>query len=196
MKHKKITIISFLAVASLLFVFFPWSVSDLKLRIHFQELNGDNFQLFYSTHSNNVFCQEQSILAEVDKEKKQVNFSLSSTLCQQLMGLRIDFPVAQDLFGIKSITVSSAGVVQEEYNPVLFFAESNVVGSNGLEISVVPTRNVVYISTTENDPYIVLSNSLAQQISDNYSSFFETKLCIVLFFWGCYFLMKKNIFGT
>ncbi|MBQ8823220.1 MAG: hypothetical protein IJZ82_11295 [Lachnospiraceae bacterium] len=196
MKYKKTLMAVFLAVVSLVFVFMPWPASDLYIRVHFSEINGGFLQLFYTTASNNTFCEEQCITSEVDTENKQVTFCLDKSLSEELTGLRIDFASMQDLVGVKSITVSSAGVIQEEYNPVHFFDESNIVGTNGIEISLVKTRNRAYIATSENDPHVVLSAALTEQIAGNYSHFRGTRLCICVFILGCVLLTKKNIFQT
>ena len=151
-------------------------------------------QMYYATDMNNVFCQEQYINAVVDKENMQVTFRLDKSLCGHLTGMRFDFTAMEDLVGIKSVTLSSAGVVQEEYNPAQFFAPANIAVVNGVEISLIETRNQAYIATEGNDPFVVMSSEIVSEIDGGFSHYRMTRVWICVFVAVGIWLWRKNIF--
>jgi len=190
---KKVKMLIFILVA-IGFVLLPFPASDLYIRIHFTEIAGNDCGLYYTTKDQPVFSQEQYIPAPIDHEKKSVSFCLDGSLENKLTGLRLDFANQSDLVQIKSITLSSAGVVQKEYNPCVFFAEENVTHINQAEIIPIPSRNRVCISTSDNDPYVIFSDGLVGAIKKHYSHMIISRICVCLFIAGCYLMAKKHIF--
>lgn len=189
--HWAIATIAFVAIA-VLFIMIPVPSANLYLRVHFDEIAWDKCALYYSTTSSNSFTQEQCIISEVDFDKKQVTFCLDGTLSNQLTGLRLDFSNNEDLICIKSVTVSSAGIIQKEFDPITFFGEENVSHTNAAEITLVKPTERAYILTEANDPFIILSESLVAEIADCFSSFRLSRLAICLFVAGCYIMYKRK----
>lgn len=195
MKKTNILFICVATVIAILFVLIPCPPADLILRLSFDEITGDYCSLYYTTDYSESFSDEQCIVSPIDSATKQVTFRLDSSLEDHITGMRLDFPVTDDLICVKSITVSSAGVIQEEYNPCHFFADANIALSNDAEITLVKPRNRAYIAAGGNDPFLILSESLTNQILNCYSHFRLTRLCICLFAVGCYLFARKNLFS-
>lgn len=189
MKIKNIWIPCILIV---LILIFPQPVANLYLRLDFKEIAGDKVQLYYATQSSG-FSEEQSIVSAVDLEKKQVSFCLDGNLHNQLTGLRLDFPTNEIIY-IKNITLSSAGVIQKQYDPVHFFKEGNIADSNDVEIVLIePTRNTA-VATGAEDPFVVLAPQAVADIDAGYSSYWMTKIMLSILVVAGYFLYHKRIF--
>jgi len=181
-------------LAAILFILIPLPKSDLLLRVHFAEVEGDTCELFYSTGSPNSFNSEQCIQSYIDYERMQVTFRLDSALADQISGLRLDFPGSGTVMCISNITASSAGIIQKQFNPCNFFEDENLLLKNDIpEISLVKPRNRAYLATGTADPFVILSEGLVAQIVDGYSSFRLTRIGICVFAFGVYFLAKKKI---
>ncbi len=195
-KIKKFKIL-LIVLGVILLVMLPVPAADVYVRIHFQEIAGNACALYYTTKSEPGFTQDNCILSEIDAEKNQVTFLLDGMLADQLTGFRLDFPNNEDLICISSVTVSSAGVVQKQYDPCDFFAEENIVVKNGIEaISLVKIRNRAYIKTNANDPFVILSDALVSQINDSYSHYRLSRLLVCVFAVGCYFMAKTKVFSS
>lgn len=193
MKIAKFFLIMLIAVA---FVLVPLPKADLYFRIHFMDVEGTSCNLYYTTRTSNAFSAEQMLSADIDYELGQVTFHLDSALAEELTGLRFDFPNAEHLVCVNNVTLSSAGVIQKQFNPCDFFAYENLTQTNDIQdMSLVRTNNRAYFLTGSTDPFVVLSNDLVAQIVDGYSSYRLTRLGICLFIAAVYFMWKKNIFS-
>lgn len=195
MKKVKIVIPLIIAIA---FVLMPVKASDIYIRIHFMEAQGSDMALYYSTLENGGFNQTDCIPAQIDYEKMQISFRLDGELEGQLNGFRLDFPAGDNLIGIKNITVSSAGIVQKQFDPCDFFAVENRAAESDIAgISLIKPKNMTYIATGGADPYIVFTQEPVAQITEGYSHFRLTRLFICVFAFAVYFFAKRNYFkGT
>lgn len=177
------------------FVMIPSRASSLRIRIHFDAVEGDFCSLYYSTDTSPGFSQKQAVVSVIDPQTLQAEFTLDPSCENHITGLRLDFPEAEQLLCIKSITVSSAGVVKRQYNPCDFFTADNLVYTSDITtISLAAAQARAYLYTLESDPYVILSDELCLQIVKCYSHFRLTKLAVCLFILGCCFLARKNIF--
>ena len=192
MKRKSNIIILLLIIIVMII---PQPVADIYIRFHFSEIVGNKLQLFYSTDTSDFFSQEQSITSEVDKERKQVTFRLDSELYKHITGLRVDWPL-QEVLQIKSVTISSAGVVQKQYDPIDFFAPENISIANDVEVILIKPKRVVALSTGEVDPFVVLSGLLTADISNSFSGFWFTKIAICVLLVLGYIIFRKKIFDV
>lgn len=193
---KKILFACIALLLMAVFVLIPMPASKLYIRIYFDEIQGKNCALYYAVDDTNAFSQEQCISAEIDPDRKMVEFELEPSLEGRITGLRLDFPDTDQLVCVKSISVSSAGVIQKEYDPCDFFGEENVVYSNDIDaVSLVTVRARAYIQTLSGDPYVIFSGGLCRQILDCYSHFRLTRLAVCVFFAGCVLLAWTGIFG-
>lgn len=192
---KQIIALSALALITVIFVLIPFPASDLYIRFYFDSINDSNYMLYYSTDTDEGFSQERLILAEIDYSDMHVTFHLNSSLAGHITGLRLDFPNTEQLVCIKNITVSSAGIVKRQYDPCYFFLEDNLAASNDIDsITLVTIRDHAYVATLPDDPYLVLSSGLCQQIAGCYSHFRLTRLLICLFPAACYLMVKLKLF--
>ena len=181
----------------LLFLLIPLPASDLILRITWSESNpieSRDFFLYYTTDEQ-AWSGGQKILGSLDEERSVVSFRVDSSLEGRLTGLRIDFPNQQQLVEVKNITISSAGFPKKQYNPCVFFAAANQKAQNGLyAVDLMPASARAYIGTTPEDPYIILSDALTQQIAGLFSHYRMTRLFICLFVSVCCLSYQKKLF--
>lgn len=184
--------IVFLLMAA--FVLIPAPASNLYIRIYFDEIQGECCALYYAVDGIETFSQEQCISSAIDYDKQMVEFVLEPSLEGRVTGLRLDFPVEPQLLCVKTITISNGGVIKREYNPCDFFAGENILYSNDIDaISLATARARTYISAVSDDPFLILSRGLCQQIMDCYGHFGLTKLAICVFLSASFFLAKMKI---
>ena len=204
MKITKKLIKIFFILAAICFIIFPFSKANLYLRIYFtnpdvtsdDSISEGSYALYYASNIPNAFSPEQLIQSEVDVESQCVTFKLDKNLADNLSGLRIDFPTSDNLLCISNITVSSAGIVQKQFNPCVFFADENILLTNDIgAISLASATNRAYIQTGNVDPYVILSEQMVSEIAQSFSSYRLTRLGICLFIFATYFIAKKNIFS-
>lgn len=192
---KKFLIWGFATLLSLIFIFLPFPASDLIIRIYFDEIAGDFCVLYYTTDENPSFSEAQSVSSDIDYAQKKVEFRLNGNLEGHLDNLRLDFPhLTEQLICIKSITLSSAGIIHKEYTPCSFFAEENIASTHETSIALVHPRNRAYLSAGSDDPYILLAPGLIRQIEDCYSHQTISRLTLCLFLFGAYFFARKRLF--
>ncbi|MDE5587684.1 MAG: hypothetical protein K2J60_00895 [Acetatifactor sp.] len=184
--------IVFLLMAA--FVLIPAPASNLYIRIYFDEIQGDSCALYYAVDGDEAFSQEQCVSSVIDYDKQMVEFVLEPSLEGRITGLRLDFPAEPQLLCVKTITVSNAGVIKREYNPCDFFAGENILYSNDIDaISLVTARARTYVKTFSDDPFMLLSGELCQQLMGCYSHFRLTKLAVCVFLSASFFLAKMKI---
>lgn len=192
---KKVVFICIIFLVMAVFVLIPAPTSKLYIRIYFEEIQGNNCELYYAVDNINTFSHEQCIISAIDHDRKMVEFALEPSLEGHVTGLRLDFPGEPQLLSIKSITVSNAGVIKRQYNPCRFFSQENIANTNDIdEISLATARARVYINVVSNDPFLAFSDGLCRQIMDCYSHFTLTKLAICVFLLGSFIISKKKIF--
>ena len=190
-----------LAVVCIGIIIFPVKTADEIFRIEFTGnengvLEGTDCTLYYSTLSPDAFNDDQSISCPVDNEKYYVEFRLDGKLNNNIKGLRIDFPAEDQLFSVGGVFVKSAGVLKKRYDPCVFFSEENLKQANDIQgISPIRDGKVVYIRTGNEDPYIVFSDALVDDVSGHFSHYIITKLLICAVIIVCFFSYKKDIFG-
>lgn len=200
MKIDKITIkeaITFavFALITAIFVSIPFPASALYIRFYFDDIRDAKYALYYSTDSAEGFSSERLIPAEIDYSDMHITFRLDSSLAGHVTGLRLDFPNMEQVVCIKNVTVSSAGVVKRQYDPCYFFQEGNIALSNDIEdIIPVTSRDFTYVAAKPDDPYLIFSSGLCQQITDCYSHFRLTRLLVCLFPAACYLIARLKIF--
>lgn len=184
-------------LGTIIFQLIPLPASDLILRITLEDsfpIESHDFFLYYATYGQ-IWTEEQKILGSLDAERDIISFQVDSSLEGRLTGLRIDFPSQQQVMCVKNITISSAGFPKKQYNPCVFFDEANRKAQNGLyAVDLVPTRARAYIGTTPEDPYIVLSDVLTQQIARLFSHYRMTRFFICLFVLACCLSYRKKLF--
>lgn len=180
---------------AVLFISFPHPASDLHLRITFDEFTGDGCALYYTTDTDGNFSQDKCITSELDPATMQVSFSLPGTLSGHLTGLRLDFPHTEQLLCIKTVTVSSAGVIKKEFNPCYLFVPENLQMNHNADITIVLPRNRVYVSAGSDDPFLIFSDALTAQIESCYSHQMLSRFCVCLFLAGCMFFAHRKLFS-
>lgn len=194
MKKSTIIMSVIFVIASVLFVVIPFPVADLFIRLHFDEINSETCSLYYSTDPYFSFSEEQCIVSNIDPETNIITFRVDSSNIGQITGLRLDFANAQDTVCVRNISVSSAGVIQKEYNPCVFFDANNILATNNTTFSLVNIQDLTYISTGDNDPYIIFTNEFTRDIMSRASSYRLTRALICAFVGIALILMKKKVF--
>ncbi len=193
MKKIKIVVIF---LAAILFIMIPLPADKLYLRLHFMDAIGGDCELFYATAAAD-FNPEQYQRASIvsDENGSRVTFCLDGSLKDEITRLRIDFPAGDEMHSVSNITVSSAGIVQKQFIPSNFFAGDNVSMKNDIsDISLATAQNRAYVVTAGEDPFVVLSEGITDQILSGYSQYRLTRLAICLFLGGCYLMYRKKFF--
>lgn len=174
------------------FLLFPLPAADVNVRLHFSEAVEDSCYLYYATETG-VFSQEQCIAGKMEADSRQVTFRLDKSLEKRLTGVRLDFPAGNNLIGIEKVTLSSAGIIQKQYNPSIFFQDSNLTAKNHIpDISLATAQDRAYLLTDGEDPYLILSEGIVAEVKESFSHFFLTRIGICLFIAACFFMNKKK----
>ena len=192
---KQIACSVIVMLIALIYIFSPHPASDLYLRITFEELEGDTCYLYYATDTDSSFSEDKCIASKVDPDTMQASFRLDGSLAGHLTGLRLDFPHIEQLVGIKTVTVSSAGVIKKEFNPCYLFTPENIQLNHNADITLVLPRNRAYISAGADDPFLILSDALTAQIDGYYSHQTLSRLLLCVFIAGCFFCTRRRIFA-
>lgn len=186
----------FAILLSFIFIMIPFPASDLIIRIYFDDIEGDYCALYYATDEQNYLSEEQCVSSKIDYVQNKVEFRLDGDLEGHLTNLRLDFPhLTEQLICVKSITISSAGVIQREYDPCSFFADANIALSHETSVTLVHPRNRVYLSIGPDDPYIMLSTTFIRQIEECYSHQTISRFALCLFLFGVYAFARKKLFS-
>lgn len=180
-------------VLAVIYIFFPRPASDLVITVSFGDFTGGSYLLYYTTDTYPDFSDDRSVSGEINYEKMQISFRLDGELEGHLTGLRLDFPQEDELVNISAVTVSSAGVIQKDFNPSVFFSENNVVISNNLEISVIDAANQAYVGTGSEDPYLVFSDSVVERVTDCFSHQTGSRMLVCLFIAACLAVSRLKI---
>lgn len=198
--QKKILYFIPAVLAAAIFLLLPLPNSNLYLCVEFDSTCSSikNCRLYYTTAASS----EWSSLPCLDEDNNnsgsplQARFRIEpSVLSDQITGLRLDLPDLSQIVCVRSVTVSSAGIIKKEFNPCYFFSDANIAASNSItERSLLPFRRIAYIATDASDPYLVFSEALIREISDCSSSYVWTRLLICLFLAAVYFSYRKKIF--
>lgn len=190
---KKYLPLLFILILSLILIFKPHSASAMIIRVYFTEISGNSCALYYTTDLQNSFSETQCVVSNIDYDQKMVEFRLDSSLAGHLTGLRLDLPSsAEQLLCVKNISISSGGVIQREYNPCDFFAEENLLLEHEVHLDLVRPRNCAYLLTGADDPYVVFSSSLVDQIEGCFSHRIWSHILLCLFVVGCYFSATRK----
>lgn len=181
----------------LLFLSIPIPASDLVIRITLGNPDGvdaRHFYLYYSTEESG-FSQDQLVQATYDEKNGTISFPLDASLEGRITSLRLDFPTTEQSILLRSISVSSAGLIQKQYNPCVFLSPANLEAINDIKaIDLIPSRANAYVSTFETDPYLVLNNPFSQEVTGHFSHYFITRILICLFFAVCIYSAQKKFF--
>ena len=180
---------------AVLFMVFPHPASDLYLRITFEEFTGDGCALYYTTDTDGNFSQDKCITSELNPDTMQVSFCLPGALSGHLTGLRLDFPHEEQLLCIKTVTVSSAGVIKKEFNPCYLFVPEHLQMNHNADVTTVLPRNRVYVAAGSDDPFLIFSDAMTAQIEGYYSHQVLSRLCVCLFLAVCVFFAHKKLFS-
>lgn len=181
----------------LIFILMPFPASGLTIRLYFDKFQGDGLLMYYTTDENPNMGIEQTIAGTVDAENKFAVFKLSPELADHIDQIRFDFPGIEQVLSIRNISVSSAGVVQHNYNPCDFFSEANITYKNDIpQINLIEWEETAYIRTNESDPYILFHNELLRDMLQYRSSYRLTRFaaCILVVFG--YVLYRIQPFGA
>lgn len=194
MKRNTVLFTIIYIIIAVAFVAIPFPVADVIIRIDFDNIAGSSCSLYYSTDTSLSYSEEQCIQSSFDSETNQMTFRLDGSLAKQIQFLRLDFENREDLICINDVSVSSAGIVQKEYHPSKFFSSDNITFTNNADITAATAMDLAYVSTTENDPYIIFSNELSRDVMSHASSYRLTRALICVFIGVAIILMKKKVF--
>lgn len=192
---KRIIYILCIILGMLIFVFVPFPASDLHVKLIFEDTQIQDGVLYFETDVEPGFSQDKYII--IPNENGAVDFLLDSSLADHITGLRIDMPNIDQIICVKNISIHSGGVIKKEYNPCDFFAEENISYTNHIsDISLVTSRNRVYMKSSNDDPYLVLSNEFVRDINKYFSHYRLTRFFVFVFVLGSFLSWEKGSFST
>lgn len=192
---KKRIILGVVLLAAIAFVLMPFPASDLIIRIYFDDIQGEVCGLYYSTDLGRGFSEREYISCDIDYDRKMVEYRLDGSTEGKLTALRLDWPnLLEQVICVKSITVSSGGVIRKEFNPCSFFAEESVALAHETSVTLVHPKNRAYLSCGTDDPYQILSDNMTAEIRGCFSHRRLSRLCLCVFLAASLFFAKKNLF--
>lgn len=191
---KKIRYTLGIIIGVLIFAFFPFPASDLHVKLFLEDSQVGDCALYFETDTEPGFSQDKCIIVPI--KNGTVDFRLDSSLADHVTGIRIDIPNFDQTICVTNVSIHSAGVIQNEYNPCEFFSEENISFTNGIsDINLVTSRKQVYITSSNEDPYFVLSNELVNEINKYFSHYTLTRLFVFVFLLGSFYSWKKGAFS-
>ena len=188
MSSKTKTII--ITVIFLAVLIIPFPADDEYLRIHIKEGAPEGYGLFYATADNPEPSAETFIEGRDDHEEGEITFDLDAGLEDKITVVRLDFPVSDELIDLDGIYASSAGIVRSRWSVAETFNEKNIAFVNDAQVQPIPSKEIVYISVTGEDPFIVFNEDVSGQLTGHFSHKLLTKICVLglialgIFFYG------------
>ncbi len=189
---KNILLTLLIIGAMCLFIFYPFSCTDLHFKIYFSKDSAyTECTAYYTTVQDPVFSDAQRITATTTEGMADILFP--KDFCENLTGLRLDFTQTDNLIRIDRIELCSAGFIQRSLNASEFLTESAMLAVHDIS-AVQPVMHTVYIKTDGSDPYIYFTSDTVQFFNDAFSHYTGSKLAICLFFILTAVLARKNLF--
>ena len=192
---KGITKIIITCICVLAVILIPLPADDLYVRFHIREGATDGYRIYYATQSNPNFTDEQHIDSEYDERTGQITFVFDPSLEGSITGIRFDYPPADDMIAIDSVSVSSGGIIKNRISVPDLFNPDDYIMVNGVNLDTVAMREIVYASTTPDDPFVVFGSEGVSLLSTGFSHKWGTKLCIALLIAIASVFYNKDLFG-
>ena len=192
---KGITKIIITCICVLAVILIPLPADDLYVRFHIREGATDGYRIYYATQSNPNFTDEQHIDSEYDERTGQITFVFDASLEGSITGIRFDYPPVEDMIAIDSVSVSSGGIIKNRISVTKLFDPDDYIMVNGATIDTVASREIVYASTTPDDPFVVFGSEGVRLLSTGFSHKWGTKLCIALLIAIASVFYNKEIFS-
>ena len=180
----------------LIVILIPFPADDLYLRFHIREGATDGYRIYYATQSNPNFTDEQHIDSEYDESTGLITFVFDPSLEGSITGIRFDYPPADDMISIDSVSVSSGGVIKNRISVPELVDPDEYIMVNGVTIDTVASREIVYASTTPDDPFVVFGSEGVRLLSTGFSHKWGTKLCIAILIAIASVFYNKDLFGS
>ncbi|MBO4609142.1 MAG: hypothetical protein J5696_04650 [Lachnospiraceae bacterium] len=192
---KRITKTIIICVCLLAIILIPLPADDLYLRFHIREGSTDGYRIYYATLSDPVYSDEHYVDSAYDEKTGQITFILDSSLEGTVTGIRLDYPVVDDMIVIDGVSVSSGGIVRKRISVPDLFNSENYLMIHGATLDTVADRETVYVSTTPDDPFTVFGTEGVKLLSTGFSHKFSTRICIALLIAIACIFYNKDLFG-
>ncbi len=193
MKGITKTIITCICVLAVILI--PLPADDLYVRFHIREGATDGYRIYYATQSNPNFTDEQHIDSEYDERTGQITFVFDASLEGSITGVRLDYPPADNMILIDSVSVSSGGIIKNRISVPELFDPDEYIMVNGVTLDTVAMREEVYAKTTPDDPFVVFGAEGVRLLSTGFSHKMSTKLCIALLIAIASVFYNKDLFA-
>ncbi|MCR5739160.1 MAG: hypothetical protein K6G43_05030 [Lachnospiraceae bacterium] len=194
MKDRYLYIIA--SVISLIILLIPLPADSLFLRMHLRQASAGDYRLYYTTDGSMAFNGEQFIEGKLNDEGDLVSFEMGPELEGRITGMRFDLPPAEALVTLDSVSASSGGTVKSRWSVPDIFAPGNLLMVNGAQVQSVPSRELAYISTTENDPYVVFAPNVVEELTGDFSHKWGTRVLVIALIAAAMVFHKKNLFDA
>ncbi|MCR4792002.1 MAG: hypothetical protein K5871_04590 [Lachnospiraceae bacterium] len=192
MKESIGTVIA--SIICILILVIPLPAGALYLRFHIKDAGAGDYKLYYTTDGSQAFCEEQCIEGSLNSSGDEVTFRIDGTLEEKITGMRFDLPPTDQMVVLDSVSASSAGMVKDRWSVTDIFAPENLSMTNSAEVQVVPSRELAYISTSADDPYVIFAPNIVGELTGLFSHKFITKIVIVLLIVAGMIFAKLNLF--
>lgn len=179
---KKKAALILICILMILFIMMPFPASGLTVRLYFDNFEGEDLVVYYTTDENPNMGSDQILTAAYDAQDKLAAIRISPGLADHITHLRLDFPDAAQILSVKNVSVSSAGIIRHSYSPCSFFSESSILSLNDIpQINLIWSKGIAYIQTDATDPYIEFDDALLRDMLQYRSSYRLTRaaLCIL-----------------
>lgn len=193
MKKKMAKIIPLIIM--LVIILLPLPADDLYIHFHIKEGALSGYRLYYATEECPVFTEDRYVDSDFDEKNSMISFKLDNSLEGKITGLRLDLLPKDDCVSMDSVSLNSGGLIVKRWSVTKVFSEKDLLMVNGVVVQTVPSREIVYFFTTENDPYVVFSGDAVAKLSGAFSHKALTKICIALLIGIGAFFYNKDLFG-
>ena len=191
---KKVIIsVAFLA-AALIFILTPVKPADLLLRLSMNGTDVEHTYLYYSTTDTPGFNGEMCIQIQKTDKDGLWEFRIPASEARKLKAIRLDVAGSGNDYTVSDVSVSSGGVTVKTYNAGVFFAPGNVGAYTDLTYGNIADTSVVGIYASGGDPYFVFTDTMGDTLRHCVSYYRITRLLIVLFISGAYWIYRMKPF--
>ncbi|MCR5033376.1 MAG: hypothetical protein K6A92_11025 [Lachnospiraceae bacterium] len=178
--NKKYILYGLAVIIAIVFILMPFPASGLTIGLNGTSFSEGTYELYYRLDEDDVFSADKCIKASIT-HPGHVVFKIPSDVAEHITGIRMDLPMEEHVYEIRTVEVGSAGVIKRNVNPVAFFDKEHIEAVNAIgDITPVPDRRMVYLSAYSDDPYVVLSDEAVAELKGFISHFRASRLLILL----------------
>jgi len=181
MKNRHNGVIKYivLAVFGIILMMIPFPADDLFIRFELKESVPGDYRLYYMNMDQLLYDEDHLIIGSLNDEGNIITFRLDPSLEGNIRNLRLDLPAEENVLCFSSVTASSAGVIKKRWSVPDIFAQSNMIFQNNASVQSIPSREITYVQTGADDPFIIFADNIASELTSYYSHKVLTRICVI-----------------